>query len=186
MNPVKSPTRCNRPVRIQKNYHSWIAQNTVSGTTIRQIYAAKGQLDRLYDTCLPTGLWCLHTNEEIQKLRHALYPVLRPFVASSGRTRSADIEVYSNEGIPYVRCGTGGVSLFDEIVDLGKPGVYLYAQREVKIPAGLVVSKNGYRKSWKATHYTIHPEYDMPVWQFLHLSKQFTCEFTHAASTICR
>ena len=159
---------------------------TQTGLTIRDIYAAKGQLDRLFTSTLPTGLWRLHTTEEIEKLHHSLYPVLRPITLADGRTRSADIKIYSMNGVPYVQCGTGGVSLFDDVVDLGRPGIYFYAQRQVKIPAGLAVSKDKYNTRFRATHYTIHPERDMPVWVYLHLLKRFALEFQHAASTIFR
>jgi len=97
----------------------------------------------------------------------ALYPILKSFLLSDGRVRNEDIKTYKKNDILWVDCKSGGISLFD------KKGIPVkswdYFILGPKIPFGLVITKDSYKKNFKATHYTIRPNWDMPVTNFCRL-----------------
>ncbi len=94
----------------------------------------------------------------------ALYPILKSFLLSDGRVRNEDIKTYKKRDVLWVDCKSGGISLFDKKGIPVKSWDCFMLGRE--IPFGLVITKDSYKKNFKATHYTIRPHWDMPVKDF--------------------
>lgn len=96
-----------------------------------------------------------------------LYPILKSFLLSNGKMRDEDIKTYRKNGELWVKCKTGGISLFDAIGHPVKSWEYFMLSFEkTKIPHGLVITKDDWHKKFKCFHYTIRPNWDMPVSKF--------------------
>ncbi len=104
----------------------------------------------------------------------ALYPILKSFLLSDGRVRDEDIKTYRKNGDLWVDSKSGGISLFDVKGVPVKSWEYYLLGKGVTIPIGLVITKDDYKKRLKATHYTIRPNWDMPVTKFCMLLDQLT------------
>jgi hypothetical protein len=111
-----------------------------------------------------------HNNDSI------FYPILKSFLLSNGRVRDEDIKTYKNNGELWVKCKTGGISLFDVLGIPVKSWDYYTLTKKTKIPFGLVITKDDYKKRLKATHYTIRPNWDMPVTNFCVLLDKLAIE----------
>lgn len=101
-----------------------------------------------------------------------LYPILKSFLLSNGRVRDEDIKTYTKNGAAWVDCKSGGISLFDAKGIPVKSWEYFLLASGTKIPYGLVITKDDYKKRLKATHYTIRPHWNMPVKKFCMLLDQ--------------
>ena len=96
-----------------------------------------------------------------------LYPILKSFLLSDGRIRDEDIKTYTKNGTLWVKCKTGGISLFDAFGYPVKSWEYFKLSFDTtKIPKGLVITKDDWHKKFKCFHYTIRPNWDMPVTKF--------------------
>lgn len=96
-----------------------------------------------------------------------LYPILKSFLLSDGRVRDEDIKTYLKNDVLWVRCKTGGISLFDAFGCPVKSWEYFkFTFDTTKIPRGLVITKDDWHKRFKCFHYTIRPNWDMPVTKF--------------------
>jgi len=96
-----------------------------------------------------------------------LYPILKSFLLSNGRVRDEDIKTYTKNGELWVACNTGGISLFDALGFPVKSWDYFKLSiNTTKIPYGLVITKDDWHKKFKCFHYTIRPNWDMPVTKF--------------------
>ena len=61
---------------------------------------------------------------------------------------------------------SGGISLFDKMGIPVKKWQYYRLPRDVEIPHGLVITKDDWRENFQAHHYTVRPNWDMPVTKF--------------------
>jgi hypothetical protein len=101
-----------------------------------------------------------HNNDSI------FYPILKAFKMSNGNLRPEDIKTYKRNGELWVKAKTGGISLFDRNGIPSKYWEYYKLLVGTSIPFGLVITKDDYKQNFKATHYTIRPNWDMPVTTF--------------------
>jgi hypothetical protein len=63
-----------------------------------------------------------------------------------------------------------GTSLFDTPGTFGeKNWMYFEIPERTEIPKGLIITKDAYNPKYKATHYSISPNYTMPKNQFIKL-----------------
>jgi len=98
-----------------------------------------------------------------------LYPDLEQRVLPSGNIRDPDLEKELKNGIWYVKAEIGkGTSVVD------KEGIFGYKNWEyIVIPAGtvipkeIIITKDHYMDRKKCWHYSISPNYDMPVSEYL-------------------
>jgi hypothetical protein len=104
-----------------------------------------------------------------------------PEFFKSGQERPADIKTYTKNGVLWVDAVSGGVSLFDMFGIPMKSWDYYKIEINGKIPAGLVITKDREYRAYKPklgetppSHYTIHPNWDMPLTQFLLLDNLVT------------
>lgn len=125
----------------------------------------KRELNELFDSKfdLNVNLWRgrnPHNSDSI------FYPILKAFKMSNGNLRPEDIKTYSKNGELWVKAKTGGISLFDRSGIPSKNWEYYKLLAGSGIPFGLVITKDDYKQNFKATHYTIRPNWDMPVTKF--------------------
>lgn len=59
-----------------------------------------------------------------------------------------------------------GFPFFDRAGIPSKRWEYYKLLVGIKLPVGLVITKDDYKEKLKATHYTIRPNWDMPVTKF--------------------
>jgi hypothetical protein len=98
-----------------------------------------------------------------------LFPDLEPRVLPSGDVRDPDVDTYFENGVWRVRAEIGrGTSLTD------REGIFGYNKwTYVVIPAGtiippeLIITKDHFMQRKGCWHYSISPNYDMPVATYL-------------------
>lgn len=138
--------------------------------TIEKLLISKGQLDRIYVGKLKLYLWrALHKES---KSKNPLYPDFEEREIRAGVLRAPDIEVVQTEsGLEMVLSALGkGTSLFDRPGAFGDANwTYFEIPKGTEIPDGLIITKDSYNKRFKATHYSVSPNYNMPKFQFIQL-----------------
>lgn len=141
--------------------------------TIENLLISRGELDRIYNTGrLKLFLWrSLHANV---KAANPLYPDFDPREIRADILRAPDVEVRESGGIPYVIARLGqGTSLFDRPGVFGeKNWIYFEIPEGTDIPHGLIITKDAYNPKYRATHYSLSPNYTMPKSQFIRLLDQ--------------
>jgi hypothetical protein len=140
-----------------------------------EYFINKRKLGELFDSKfdLNVNLWRgrnPHNSDPI------LYPILKAFKLSNGNLRPEDIKTYSKNGELWVVAKSGGISLFDRAGIPSKLWEYYKLPVGTKIPFGLVITKDDYKPTFKATHYTIRPNWDMPVTKFCMLLDELAAQ----------
>jgi hypothetical protein len=135
--------------------------------TLEHILIETGKLERIYRGKSSLHLWRgLNSDDE---RGNPLYPDLEQRVLPSGNIRDPDIEKEWRNGIWYVKAKIGkGTSLVD------KEGIFGYKKWEyILIPAGtvipdeIIITKDHFMRRKRCWHYSISPNYDMPVKKYL-------------------
>ena len=98
-----------------------------------------------------------------------LYPILKSFKLSNGKPRNADIKTYQKNGELWVDSSSGGISLFDLFGVPMKKWNYYKLPAGTEIPYGLVITKDTFNPTFNSTHYSIRPNWDMPLTKFIML-----------------
>lgn len=126
----------------------------------------KRELGELFDSKYDLNINLYRGNNPNNK-SPVLYPILKAFLLSNGRVRKEDIKTYQKAGELWVDSTSGGISLFDKLGIPVKSWEYNLIGK--KIPYGLVITKDEFNQRFQATHYTIRPQWDMPVVKFCFL-----------------
>ena len=85
-----------------------------------------------------------------------------------------DIQIYQKNGIDWVDCKSGGISLFNK-PNLRFGNRWWKLPKGAKIPAFLRVSRDtGVNPITGQIHYTIRPVHDMPLSVFIHHLKELS------------
>lgn len=137
--------------------------------TIEKLLISKGELDRIYVGSTSLYLWrSLHKS---LRPKNPLYPDFEPREVRAGVLRAPDVEVKQIGGMEHVVARLGqGTSLFDKPGTFGDANwVYFEIPEGTEIPAGLIITKDSYNPKYKATHYSISPNYTMPKLQLIKL-----------------
>jgi hypothetical protein len=139
-------------------------------------FLKKRELGELFDSAydLNVNLW--RGQKPGERGSPVLYPILKAFKLSNGKTRKEDIRTYQKNGELWVDWKSGGVSLFDVLGVPVKKWDYYRIPKGAKIPQGLVITKDSFNKTHNATHYSIRPHWDMPVAKFCMLLDELTKE----------
>lgn len=103
-----------------------------------------------------------------------LYPILKSFLLSNGNIRKPDIKTYTKGGELWVNSKSGGISLFDAKGYPVKSWEFYLLASKIKMPYGLVITKDDWHKKFKCYHYTIRPNWDMTVTKFCRLLDELT------------
>lgn len=114
-------------------------------------------------------------DEQIGKVRYK--EDSRPQKIYNSRTKAEqdkknDIVTYKMNGSDnlYVLSNSGGVSLFDGMsskVRLGKKDCWWVIKKEAKLEEGLVIAKDIFKDSEGNTHYSIEPDRDMLLSEYI-------------------
>jgi hypothetical protein len=144
----------------------------------------KRQLGMIFDIDTPLKMPLYRGQRPDARGDSILYPILKAFLKSNGQERPADIKTYTKNGVLWVDAESGGVSLFDMVGIPMRGWNYYKIEINGKIPIGLVITKDREYRSYKPkygemqpSHYTIHPNWDMPLKQFLMLLDNFVTQF---------
>ena len=133
---------------------------------------SRGELERIYTGSLKLFLWrALHKDA---KKENPLYPDFEHREIRAGVVRAPDVIVKKIGSIDHVVAKLGqGTSLFDRPGAFGtKNWEYFEIPEGTEIPEGLIITKDQYNSKYKATHYSISPNYTMPKAQFIRLLDQ--------------
>lgn len=137
--------------------------------TIEKLLISKGELDRIYVGALKLYLWrSLH---KTANTTNPLHPDFEPRQIRIGVLRAPDVEIKPIGGLDHVIARLGqGTSLFDKPNAFGDANwLYFEIPEGTEIPNGLIITKDNYNSKFKATHYSISPNYTMPKLQFIKL-----------------
>lgn len=140
--------------------------------TIENLLISQGEIDRIYTGELKLYLWrALHKSSNTE---NPLYPDFEPRQVRAGVLRAPDVEVKPIGGINHVVARLGqGTSMFDRPDAFGsKHWTYFEIPEGTEIPDGLIITKDAFSKKYKATHYSLSPNYTMPKTQFIRLLDQ--------------
>jgi len=140
-----------------------------------EFFIEKRTLGELFDSRFDLNI-NLYRGDNPHNEDSIFYPILKSFLMSNGRVRDEDIQTYNKNGELWVKSTTGGISLFDVLGIPVKSWDYYLLSKDTKIPYGLVITKDDYKKRLKATHYTIRPNWDMPVTKFCILLDKLALE----------
>jgi len=130
-----------------------------------QFFIEKRELGELFDSKFNLNVNLFRGSNPNNK-DPVLYPILKSFLLSDRRLRKEDIKTYTKGGELWVNSKSGGVSLFDAKGHPVKSWEYYLLAINIKIPHGLVITKDKFHKKFKCYHYTIRPNWDMPVSKF--------------------
>lgn len=95
---------------------------------------------------------------------------------SNGRPGQADVKIELKNGVKWVsvKQQPRGISTFDRAgLPEGKDWEYYRIPKGTELPIGLAIVKDQFNTKFQSTHYTIAPEYDMPLEQFKTLLRRF-------------
>jgi hypothetical protein len=128
---------------------------------------AADEIDRYFGGRAPVTLW---RAKRADPREHMFSLVEQPIVRPGGKLRPADIKIeIGPDGQEWVwaRYYPGGISTFDKRnVFKGYQWEYYRIEAGTVMPPGLAIVRDGYNRAYGATHYTIAPDWDMPLSQF--------------------
>lgn len=136
--------------------------------TLEEIIISRGDLEKIYRSNITLTLWRAVNKSGVQA-SNPLYPDLHERVLPNGRVRLADVSTYSKDGILYVKSEESrGASLSDQEGIFGhKKWDYVVIPAGTVIPPELIITKDHQIPKKTYWHYSISPNFDMPVAKFL-------------------
>lgn len=140
-------------------------------------FIKKRELLELFDSKYPLDVTLWRGERVPSSGTPFLYPILKAFKLSNGKTRNEDIKTYLKSGEQWVDAESGGISLFDLFGIPVKKWNYYKLPKGVKVPYGLVITKDDYNPGFGATHYSIRANWDMPLTKFLMLLDDLAKDF---------
>lgn len=135
--------------------------------TLEDILISRGQLEKIYRGKLGIYLWRgLNIDDE---RNNPLYPDLAPRTLPSGDIRQPDVDTEDRDGELWVKAEIGkGTSTVDKEGIFGyKKWEYFLIPGDVEIPDEIIITKDFYMTKKKCWHYSISPNEDMLVSDFL-------------------
>ncbi len=136
--------------------------------TLEDIIIARGDLEKIYHSDITLTLWRAINKSEKSK-KNPLYPDLKERALPNGRIRLADVSTYIKNGVQYVKSEESrGASLSDKDGLFGhKNWDYVVIPAGTLIPKELIITKDHFIPNKRSWHYSISPNFDMPVNKFL-------------------
>jgi len=128
---------------------------------LRDILLEVGEIDRYFEGRVPVNLW------RAKKIRDvgALFEIVeQEVVRPRGAPRKPDITI--ENGWVRVRNRPRGLSTFDQPNIFKGSWAYYKIPKGTILPTGLAIVRDQYNHTYGATHYTIAPAHDMPLFQF--------------------
>jgi len=137
--------------------------------TLVDIIILRGDIEKIYKSDIDLTLWRAVYKEPQDDTINPLYPDLIEKTLPNGRIRFPDISTFVNEdGVLYVKSEEGkGASLSDRAGIFGhKKWGYIVIPAGTALPDEIVITKDHYVSAKESWHYSISPNYDMPVTDF--------------------
>ena len=134
-----------------------------------EYFINKRALGELFDSKFPLSVHLWRGQKPEESHSPVLYPLLKSYLLANGNTREPDIDTYSKGGTTWVKANGKGVSLFDVLGVPHSKWNYYKIPAGTPIPHGLVVVKDKFNSKHKATHYSMCPNWDMPLKNYLML-----------------
>ncbi|WDE04480.1 hypothetical protein SG34_024605 [Thalassomonas viridans] len=128
---------------------------------LKDILLEAGSIDRFFDGHVPVDLY---RAKKVKSDKPLFDLVETEVVRKRGAPRKADITI-KNARV-YVRHRPRGISTFDRPNTFRGHWEYYKLPAGTVLPKGLVIVKDSYNPVFEATHYTIAPERDMPLFHF--------------------
>lgn len=141
-------------------------------STLKDILISKNQIEKYFEGVTPVNLW---RALNIKSSTHPFEFIEQASILSNGRPRPADVtlEIVNGEKWVRVKERPRGLSTFDKPgLPAGKNWEYYKIPKHTKLPFGLAIVKDEYNTRFNATHYTLAPAFDMPLWRFKSLLNQ--------------
>lgn len=138
----------------------------MTATVLKDVLLSKNQIEKYFDGQVPINLW---RAMNVKANKEPFEFVEEPYMLSNGRPRPADIKIENvgNEKWVKVKERPRGLSTFDKPgLPKGKNWEYIRIPKGTTLPYGLAIVKDEYNSRFDATHYTIAPAFDMPLWRF--------------------
>ncbi|WDE09117.1 hypothetical protein SG34_030590 [Thalassomonas viridans] len=138
--------------------------------TLEEIIIARGDIEKVYKSNISLTLWRAVHKSAKGNITNPLYPDLKERELANGRIRAADVATYRDaKGVLYVKSEESrGTSLSDIRAIFGlKSWDYVVIPAKTRIPEKLIITKDHFVAAKKAWHYSISPNFDMPVDDFL-------------------
>lgn len=132
--------------------------------TLRDVLIAADEIDRYFGGRAPVTLW---RAKRVDPKTHLFSLIEEPITRPGGKVRPADIKIEMGpDGQEWVRARyyPGGISTFDKRdIFKGNQWEYYRIEAGTVLPPGLAIVRDGYNRTYGATHYTIAPDRDMPL-----------------------
>jgi hypothetical protein len=140
--------------------------NTKPNEEESAFYLEKRKLNALFDYKTPLDTEIYRGQRPQDRGQPILYPILKAFKLSNGKTRDPDIVTYAKNGEDWVSSSKGGISLFDILGMPVKSWDYYKLNGNIKIPKGLVITRDHEKVKDQPVHYSIRAHWDMPITKF--------------------
>lgn len=136
--------------------------------TLEEIIISRGDIEKIYRSDIALTLWRA-VNKSESSSTNPLYPDLQERTLPNGRVRLADVSTYTKDGVLHVKSEESrGTSLSDTNGLFGyKNWEYVVIPAGTIIPAELIITKDHFIRKKNCWHYSISPNFDMPVVTFL-------------------
>ena len=137
--------------------------------TLEEIIISRGDIEKIYRSDISLTLWRAVNKSEVESITNPLYPDLKERELPNGRIRVADVATYTKDGVLHVKSEESrGTSLSDINALFGRKNWdYVVIPAGTIVPPELIITKDHFIASKKSWHYSISPNYDMPVTNFL-------------------
>lgn len=153
-------------------------ERSVAHTTTEAVLIELGQLERVYKTGRNPGFGLWRALRSDVPSEGPLYPDFYERELRAGKFREPDVTVETINGVEYVVpkiyrkrpediWRAEGTSTFDRADTFqGDRWYYFKIPPGTTIPDGLLIVKDDYNERFKATHYSIVPNWKMTVAEF--------------------
>ena len=136
--------------------------------TLEEIIIKRGDIEKIYRSDIALTLWRA-VNKSVNNNQNPLYPDLKEKELPNGRIRLADVSTYDVKGVAYVKSEESRGTSLSNIDGLfgHKNWDYIVIPKGTFVPKELIITKDHFIAKKKSWHYSISPNFDMPVSQFL-------------------
>jgi hypothetical protein len=159
-------------------------EKILTDQTTKSFFVKISQVDRIFNSNRDLGLFLWRATRTDSNIANPLFPDFHPREIRPGQFREPDVTIKSVSGVDHIfpvvhKSGPNsiwkaqGTSLFNEENTFpGKKWEYFEIPKGTKIPNGILIIKDDYNSRFKATHYSIVPDYVMSVKSFKRLLEQ--------------
>ncbi|MEM5545171.1 hypothetical protein [Pseudoalteromonas fuliginea] len=137
--------------------------------TLEQVIISRGDIEKIYRAEKKLTLWRGLHNSEVDNKLNPLYPDFYSKQLPNGDIRAPDVTIIKEGSKEVVLSEEGvGTSLVDKEGIFGyKNWEYFVIPKGTHIPSELIITKDHYMARKKCWHYSISPNFEMPLDRFI-------------------